>query len=261
MTIAGDDLVFQIALDGVGKNGVMRGAFRALRGNEMPDVEEIESYHRLIRQAMAEGVLPQSGSFLPYIRFTLEAALERGGADGDLPNAYTAGIFALAKVCGAQDFSMVVGRLAFEQTVQSETWGTRCDDVLFNERVDSRRHFVTSAALQAASNRGFAVSIGEFKELYDTISGAGGFDFTDMAANLSGIRMSNTLMGAAAKDWPKLLDRIETENDVIVPFDGVPQLMPEEVFKVRFGDVESARYRAMISRIEAEIDSLALHAR
>ena len=129
----------------------------------------------------------------------------------------------------------------------------------FNGRVDSRRHFITSAALQAASNRGFSVSVGEFKELYDTISGAGGFDFTDMAANLSGIRLSNVLMTTPRADWPARLARLETENDVIVAFDGIPHLMPDTEFAARYGDIDSPAYREMIARIEAGIDALDLY--
>ena len=59
------------------------------------------------------------------------------------------------------------------------------------DRHDSRLHFITAAALKAASNRGFAVGVGEFKELYDSLSGDNGFDFTDLAANNSGIRLSD----------------------------------------------------------------------
>lgn len=255
MQISGRTLRFRIALDEVGKNGVMRGAFGTLRGRDMPSPELIEGYHRRIRAAMADGTLQQSGSFLPYLKFALHAAYQDSTA-GHLPNAYTAAIFGLAKVCGARDFALIVGRLAFDRAEAGRDWPTSCAEVTFNGRTDSRRHFLTSAALQAASNTGVAVSIGEFKELYDTISGAGGFDFTDMAANLSGVRLSNVLMAAPPKDWPALLALIGTENDVIIPYDGIPALMPEAAFKARFGDVDSPAYHAMIARIEDRIDTL-----
>lgn len=260
MRIEGERLSFDIALGEMGKNGVMRSAFGAMRGNEMPGPEEVEKYHVLIRTAMAEGELRQEGSFLPYVRFALEAALEHGTPE-TLPNDYTAAIFGLAKACGAADFSMIVGRLAFDPAYAGGDWPTSCDEVRFNGRIDSRRHFITSAALQAASNTGVSVSIGEFKELYDTISGAGGFDFTDMAANLSGIRLSDRLMSVPAAGWPALLALLETENDVIVPFDGIPQLMPEAAFAARYGTVESDAYKAEIAAIEAKIDRLPLYAR
>ena len=258
MTISGETLSFRLNIDDMGKNGLMRGAFGAMRGQKMPGFEEIESYHLLLRAAMAEGVLAPSGSFLPYLQFALTAALERSTPD-TLPNAYTAAIFGLTKVCGARDFAMIVGRLGFMKNEVTRNWETNCDSVTFNGRIDSRRHFITSAALQAASNTGVAVSIGEFKELYDIVSGAGGFDFTDMAANLSGIRMSNVFMSASPDSWSRLLNGLEAENDVIIPFDGIPTLMPEAEFRTRFGDVDSDRYKEMLSRIEARIDQLYLH--
>lgn len=258
MTISGEEIAFRLNLDGMGKNGLMQSAFGTLRGTEMPGPQEIEAYHREIRAAMAAGDLPETGSFLPYLRFALDAAYENSTSE-TLPNAYTAAIFGLAKACGAKEFALIVGRLAFDVADFSSDWPARCDAVTFNGRVDSRRHFITSAALQAASNRGFSVSVGEFKELYDTISGAGGFDFTDMAANLSGIRLSNVLMTTPRADWPARLARLETENDVIVAFDGIPHLMPDTEFAARYGDIDSPAYREMIARIEAGIDALDLY--
>lgn len=258
MMITGEVVTFSITLDEVGKNGVMRSAFGSLRGAQMPTPEEIETYHLLIRSAMEEHRLKQTGSFMPYIRFSLEAAWARSTPE-TLPNAYTAAIFGLAKACGARDFAMIVGRLAFDMDEEPRAWTASCEEVTFNDRIDSRRHFVTAAALQAASNTGVAVSIGEFKELYDSISGAGGFDFTDMAANLSGIRMSNVLMATPKAAWPGMLARLQAENDVIVPFEGIPTIMTEEVFKARFSNVDSEEYKAMLALIETKIDALNLY--
>jgi hypothetical protein len=258
MVIQDEALSFSIELDDVGKNGVMRGVFGSLRGQEMPGPEEVEYYHLLIRDAMQDGTLSQTGSFLPYIQFTLAAAL-KGSTPETLPNAYTAALFGLTKICGARDFAMIVGQLAFDKSETPKDESTTCSDVTFNNRIDSRRHFITSAAIKAASNRGFAVSIGEFKELNDTISGAGGFDFTDLAANNSGIRMSDFLMPNPPENWPALLNRIQTENDVIIRYEGIPQIMREAEFKSRFRDVESSKYKAMLAVIDAKIDQLGLY--
>jgi hypothetical protein len=258
MVIQDEALSFSIELDDVGKNGVMRGVFGSLRGQEMPGPEEVEYYHLLIRDAMQDGTLSQTGSFLPYIQFTLAAAL-KGSTPETLPNAYTAALFGLTKICGARDFAMIVGQLAFDKSETPKDESTTCSDVTFNDRIDSRRHFITSAAIKAASNRGFAVSIGEFKELNDTISGAGGFDFTDLAANNSGIRMSDFLMPNPPENWPALLNRIQTENDVIIRYEGIPQIMREAEFKSRFRDVESSKYKAMLAVIDAKIDQLGLY--
>jgi uncharacterized protein YfiM (DUF2279 family) len=154
---------------------------------------------------------------------------------------------------------VIVGRLAFDVADVSEDWTTSCEAMTLNGRVDSRLHFLISAALQAASNRGFSVAIGEFKELYDTLKNSGGFDFTDMAANLSGIRLSNVMMATPRKDWPARIALLETENDAIVAFEGLPHLMPDTEFAARYGDIDSPAYRETISRIEARIDRLDLY--
>lgn len=257
MSIDGDRLTFAMRLDDDDRGSVMRGIFGALRGDEMPDAEEIDRYYVKIRSAMEAGELKEAGSFLPYLLFTLDAALA-AGRDGDLANEYTAAVFGLAKVCGARDFGLVVGRLAVGDAQQFGEWSRSCESVTFNDRIDSRRHFITAAAIKAATNRGVAITVGEFKELLDSIS-AGGFDFTDIAANNSGIRMSDLLMARPAEDWPELLGRIRRENDVIVPLDGIPGLMPKQEFEVRFGDMESDAFYAMLAKIEEKIDRIALH--
>lgn len=261
MRITDSEVAFQIALGDVGRNGVLRSAFGALRNAEMPEPKEIRTYYRMIRKAMDDGTLPTTGSFLPYLQFTLVAALDGSTAE-TLPNAYTAAIFGLAKACSsAKDFAMIVGRVAFNEEDEQPKgkWRTTCNAMTLNGRTDSREHFIVSAALQAASNRGFAVSVGEFKELYDTISGSGGFDFTDMAANLSGVALSNALMAQPPAAWPDLLVQIRTERDVIVPFNGIPGKTPEAEFKAQYGDVESVAYKEMIARIEGRIDELSLY--
>jgi len=257
MAVSGDDMTFVMQMDGVGSNGIMRGLFGSMRGSEMPMQDDIMWYYRAIRTALDDGALPTEGSYLPYVRFTLALAQDGVERDGAV-NAYTSAIFGLSLACGARDFGLIVGGITDGTAIRRESWEKDCSALLFNERIDSRRHFTTAAALQAASNRGFAVSVGEFKELYDSVK-SGGFDFTDIAANNSGIRMSNTFMAADPATWPDLIARIETENDVIIPYDGIPQIMSEEDFTATFGNVESPAYLAQLAEIEARIDRLPIH--
>jgi hypothetical protein len=255
MRIEDGRVAFRLALDGMGENGVMRGVFGTLRGDTLPGPEMIDRYYVSLRDAMDSGALPASGSFLPYVRFTLAAALDGAEADG-LANAYTSAILALTQACGAQSVALVAGGI--ELDTSERDWAVTCDGLTLNGRTDSRQHFTTAAALQAASNRGFAVAVGEFKELHDIVRAAG-FDFSDLAANNSGIRMSNLLMATPAEAWPGLLDRIGAEGDVIVTFDGLPEMMSAEAFEAEYGTVDSEAYRALLDRIEARIDALPLH--
>lgn len=263
LRIEAPDLTFAInqeSFGSVGSNGLMRALFGALRGGNPPEPDDITRYYIALRQAMDRGDLPSEGSYLPYIRFMLEAAQSdvEDAENEDLAEAYTAAIFALTLACGAQDFTLVVGGLKDVLEDVQTRWRTDCKKLTLNNRVDSRRHFTTAAAIQAASNRGVAVSIGEFKELYDSQK-SGGFDFTDIAANNSGIRMSNRLMAASMRDWSALLSRIEGEEDVIIAYAGIPRIMSAEDFAQSYGDVDDPRYQVMLGQIEAKIDQLTLH--
>ena len=257
MTIDGSNLRFTLVMDQVGGNGIMRGVFGTLRGRAMPGDDEITRYYYLIREAMESGELPTEGSYLPYLAFTLAAA-EHGAEQEGADNAYTSAMFALTLICGARDFTLVVGGLVTGDLDDGRAWTKNCSNVTLNDRIDSRRHFTTAAAIQAASNRGFAVSVGEFKELNDTLK-AGGFDFTDIAANNSGIRMSNRFMGAPLHDWPMLRERVQSEHDLIVSYDGIPQIMSAVDFSATYGDIEDPRYLTMLNQIERKIDQLSLH--
>jgi hypothetical protein len=259
MRIFDDTAYVDLQIDEVGKNGIMRGVFGALRGSEMPQRDLVESYDMRIREAMDRDILPDKGSFLPYLVFTLEAAHEGVTARGEDPSdAFTASIFALSNICGADLFFAALGSMNLEAPQDIRAWKAKCARLTLNDRIDSRRHFITAAALKAASNRNTSVSVGEYKELNDSLYG--GFDFTDMAANNSGIRLAERFMATPAEDWPRLISSIEAEQDVVVSFDGIPQILSRDEFTLQFGSIESDRYMQMLDRIETKIDALALHA-
>lgn len=259
MRIEGDRLVFTLRLSDEDRGEVAQGVFAMLRGSDMPAPERIDAAYRAIRAALEDGRLPTEGSMLPHLLFTLDLAA--GGApDTALADRYTAAIFGLARACGGVDLGPMTGRLLGKPGPEAERWAKTCDGVTLSGRHDSRQHFIIAAAIQAASNRGFAVSIGEFKELHDTIGGGSGFDFTDIAANNSGIRLSDRMMAAPADDWPRLVALIAAETDVVAGFDGLPGALSEAAFAERFGSVDSPAYAAMLREIEDRIDALPIHA-
>lgn len=256
LEIEGRAATITLAIREVGGNRVARGVFGALRGSALPPPGAVRREMMRIAAAMEGGALPAEGSFLPLIRFAIASALESAEAEG-AENAYTASVLALAAICGARDFTTVVGGLV-DHREEAGVGEADCTRLTLNGRVDSRRHFITAAAVQAASNRGYSVTLGEFKELHDVVA-AGGFDFSDIAANNSGIRMSNRLMAAPAAEWPALIARIDAEEDVVISFEGLPPIMSIDAFEAAFGTVESPAYAALNAEIEARIDRLALH--
>ena len=233
--------------------------YSSLRGREMPPIDAIDAAYLAIRDALERGDLPETGSLAPHLQFALDHAKETARTGLEPANAYTAAIFGLARTCGARDFYLVVGPLIGSTRPQDANWQKSCKEIRLNGRIDSRRHFITAAAIQAASNRGVSIAIGEFKELHDAISGAGGFDFTDIAANNSGIRLSNLFMAQPITAWPALIDALGTETAFIIGFEGIPPRMPRAAFEARFGDIDSPRYQAQLNAIEARISALPLH--
>jgi len=255
MEITSTVVNFEVNMSGIGDNGMFRNVFSSLRGREMPGADRMVEFERQILAAMASGELPDSGSYLPYIKFLFEIVGENS-TDETVADNYTAGIIALAKICGARDFSLVMGGVAFNES--ADVPNVSCSELTLNERIDSRRHFTTAAALQAASNRGYSVAVGEFKELYDSLR-SGGFDFTDLSANNSGIRLSDVVMSGNLIDLVDLQSRVGIENDVIISYDNIPQIMSGDDFSTRYGDIDSPEYKEMLAFIESRIDQLPIY--
>lgn len=258
MRIEDQTLVFRLRLSPEGGSAVAQGLFATLRGADMPAPGEIEQSYAAIRRAMDAGALPSEGSLLPHLRFALDLA-RAGATEDSRADAYTVAIFGLAKACGGSGFSQVVGRIAGSTGWDEDRWTTTCDRITLGGRGDLKQHFVVAAAIKAASNRGFAISVGEFKELADSAAGGSGFDFTDIAANNAGIRLSDRLMAAPLADWPDLVARITDEAAVLPDLAGLPGRMTEAEFAERFGSVESPAYADAMAGIEARIDALPLH--
>jgi hypothetical protein len=259
LEIEGDEMRFTMALAEEDKKGFMRGLFGAVRGDEMPEPGAVDAYYVEIRRAIDDGRLPDAGSYLPHLRFVLARVLE-SSTDTTLADEYTAGIFGLAKACGAKDFALVVGRLVGDPLDSFGEWDRDCSEVVLADRIDTRRHFTTAAALRAASNRGVSVSIGEFKELYDSVGWeAGGFDFSDIGANQSGIRLSDLVMSGTRADLVRTLELLAGEGDVLVDLARVPQIMLRGEFEARYGSIDSEAYAGELVRIERLIDEVTIH--
>jgi hypothetical protein len=257
LAIEGNKLT--LAIDPDAKGGMMEGVIGALRDDSMPSAQQIDRYAGLIATAMKDGTLPRRGSLMPHLKFTLTAAYD-SSTDATASEEFAAAILGLNAVCGAPEFAAVVDELAGDKDPTGHRARSDCSAITLAGRKDSRLHFVTSAAIKAAGNRGLALSMGEFKELFDQRQGGSKFDFTDIAADNSGVRLSDLFMAAPRGDWPGLIARLTSEEAVLADFAGLPAPMGDAQFRERFGDVASDSYRDLIAEIETRIDQTGLHA-
>ncbi|HQT31606.1 MAG TPA: hypothetical protein PLE48_13675 [Thiobacillus sp.] len=121
-------------------------------------------------------------------------------------------------------------------------------------RRDLAEHFTLSAALSINGGSQLANAIGLMKEEEDANKGSG-FSFTDLAADLAGVRLGERATSDTATRVRQQLAAARTDADLLPDMRDLPEFMPQAEFDRRFGPVGSARYLAVITRIDDRLDA------
>lgn len=253
-----DGRILEVALGHTSQERValfegVRDRLRDLSGGT--DREAIYGYLDLYPYEVKRGVLPRTGSALPYLRHAVQAAFETSQRDDDA-ETIRAALYALALYCGDPRFGVAIG-VALSDRLRGDS--NRCKRTTLDAREDLRQHFVLSAGLYAASTGETAFGVGELKELLDSNEGGSGFSFDDIAADLAGARFAEVLLALPRSDWPAILAAIETEQDILPRIDDLPSGLSAAEFQARFGTVDSPEYQAMLEEIERRIAALPLY--
>jgi hypothetical protein len=228
---------------------------RALAGAGTTAREQVYAQLWHLDRAVRRGDLPRTGSVLPY----LEKAVRVAGriSEGEDREEMRAALYALALYCGDPDFGEQIG-VTLKQSLQG--MGNGCERTTLAGRDDLKRHFVISAGLYGATASGAAFGVGELKELLDSNEGGSGFSFTDMVADVAGVRFAQALLAAPREQWPAMLAKVGSEADLIPSLAGLPEGLSDAEFRARFRDVDSPGYAAMVAEIERRVDALPLYA-
>jgi hypothetical protein len=130
----------------------------------------------------------------------------------------------------------------------------------FNGRTDFPAHFMISAALAANAGGPLSDAVGLYKEIADSRGGSG-FSFTDLAADRAGTRFGEraALSAVSARKLQREVSAGASEKDLMPSTADLPEFMPEEDFKRRFGGVGSPAYNEVVSTIERRIAALPLY--
>ncbi len=253
--ISGDRITARLGYDPAERRALL-DEVRARLGADERDKGPIYAALWWLNRGGETGDLPGSGSALPWLRWGLEragkiAARYPQASDRDIA---TAAFVSLAMVCGEPAIGAAVG-LQPRDKPEAEAL---CAGTKLGDRLDLRKHFSVSAALYALSTGDAAFGVGELKELVDSGPGGSGFSFDDMAANLAGARFAAAFLETPRADWPALLERAESEEDVLPDLAGLPTGLTPEEFASRFGAVDSPAYREMIAEIRARVAALPL---
>lgn len=209
-------------------------------------------------RAVRRGNLPRDGSLFPYIEKAVrDASRETARGASDPREQMRAALYALALYCGDPDFGDQIG-VRLSERMQGRANG--CEGTTLGHRDDFRRHFVISAGLEAATSGGAAFGMGELKELLDSNEGGSGFSFRDMVADAAGVAFARAFLAAPPEAWKPMLARLGGEEAILPAFADLPENLSEAEFRVRYGDVDSAAYAAMVAEIEARVADLPLYA-
>lgn len=167
-----------------------------------------------------------------------------------------AAILALAIFDGSPSFQKFVGDV---QPVEGQHAQPNNPKRL-NGRRDLHLHFVFSAALEILSNKGLTFAIGELKELVDSGANGSGFSFVDLAADMAGAKLTQTLLDpTTAKMMQKRLALVTHENEFFPSIIGLTEGLTKSEFTSRYDHVESDAYKMMLSDIRSRIEALPVY--
>ncbi len=128
------------------------------------------------------------------------------------------------------------------------------------KRTDMAKHFMASAVLAASGAEALAHILGQEKELSDAKRGSG-FSFVDLAGDRAGLRFGLTATASASKarELQKRMANIKDYTAFMPEVRDLPESMNSTVFKQKFESVYSAKYQAMLKKIDLRISKLNIY--
>ena len=131
---------------------------------------------------------------------------------------------------------------------------------VLHRRRDLGRHFVGSAALAALLGREASESVGMEKEVSDSRE-ITGFSLSDLAANLAGARFGDlaTASARSARRVQEWMEQAASDVDIMPEVRGLPDHLPEEELRRRFGEPGEGAYKRVLREIEARIADVPLY--
>lgn len=134
--------------------------------------------------------------------------------------------------------------------------------VLLNGRADLAQHFIASATIAATGHETLANLIGLYKETSDAKNGSG-FSFTDLTANLAGIRFGTMAINstANARKLQEMVGQSPDESVYMPDVRSLPQNLNSSEFERRFGGNDTPAYEQIMQKIQHRIAACPLYNR
>jgi len=216
------------------------------------DQERIRSYYSKMTELTRQPGLKHRSSVM-YIMRPLFAHAQLRSKKGDPVAENRAALIVLAAY-------VMPGKFNALMPAMSDLPLPRRYVLTLERRKDFVEHFVGSAALAVTGDAKLADAIGLYKEVADS-KGRSGFSFTDLAADRAGARFGEiaTASVSQAQIVQQLLASGAAEEDLIPKIRDLPENMPEQEFKKRFGEIGSPAFNKLKEQIEQRISACRLY--
>jgi hypothetical protein len=129
--------------------------------------------------------------------------------------------------------------------------------VTIDGRDDFAKHFMVSALIAAYADTGLSDVAGLYKEIEDSRGGSG-FSFNDLAADRAGTKFGEKAVAdqSSAHELQRRVASGIDDGDLMPTWSDLPEFMPEEEFKRRFGGINKPAYQAVMAKIEQRVAAL-----
>ena len=128
--------------------------------------------------------------------------------------------------------------------------------VTLGGRTDTPQHYLVSAALALQAGGPLSNAIGLYKEVSDSMGGSG-FSFNDLAADRAGTRLGE-LAAQSPEALQARLASLSHESELLPRVADLPEDLQLLAFNQRFGGLDSATYRRLLTDIENRLNQLPL---
>ena len=167
-----------------------------------------------------------------------------------------AAVLALALLLGHEGLEPLVGEV-FDDTLRARA-RPLMGSVTLRGRQDWPRHFLVTAAMKLLANEPMSDRVGLFKEQIDARGGGSGFSFTDLMANMAGMRLA---IGAiASDDSARRLQVTLAQGFLVDDFfpqaEDLPEGIPASRLLSDYGGVGGPGYRRVMQEMQRRLDQL-----
>ena len=215
----------------------------------------LEFYYKI---AADYAVSNPNSSLINYFQLLFRQAQLRTAVYPDEPGRAQqenqAVLLAMAQLLGGHNLQLLVNEV-------KRAPGVKAPRVTLARRPDLQQHFIYSATIQVLTNKNVSDTVGEAKELLDSIKGGSGFSFVDLLADRAGVRFAQIAIGSAhsATQLQQFFSQERTEAELFPSKARLPEGISQQSFEQKYQSVDSADYQSMLADIEQRLDALPLY--